>query len=69
MLCYENPQNHPFIGEKEKHFLKLKTGAFLEANKKNVLPTPWQAILTSSPIIALLVSTVNIYMYDNLNHF
>ncbi|XP_055326919.1 putative inorganic phosphate cotransporter [Sitodiplosis mosellana] len=54
-LCYEHPDEHPFIKDKEKSFLKDKTIGYLEADRKNVPPTPWKAIITNTPVIALLV--------------
>lgn len=60
ILCYERPQHHPWISEKEKKFLKEKTAIYLEADRKNVPPTPWTAILTSVPVLALFASLVSI---------
>ncbi|XP_031629153.1 putative inorganic phosphate cotransporter isoform X2 [Contarinia nasturtii] len=55
-LCYE-PQNHPFISAKEKQFLKEQSIGGLEADRKNIPPTPWRGIIKSAPVIALLISS------------
>lgn len=51
--------NHPFITEKEKEYLKKEIGQ-LERSKKQA-PTPWKAILTSGPVIALVLVEVRCY--------
>lgn len=59
-LCYEHPDKHPFISDDEKSFLKDKTFGYLEANRENVPSTPWKEIVTNTPVIALLVSSVSL---------
>lgn len=61
VLCTSNPMNHPFITEKEKEYLKKEIGQ-LERSKKQA-PTPWKAILTSGPVIALVLIEVRCYCY------
>lgn len=56
VLCTSNPMNHPFITEKEKEYLKKEIGQ-LERSKKQA-STPWRAILTSGPVIALVIVEV-----------
>lgn len=58
-LCYEHPQKHPFIGDYEKQFLNNKTAEYLEAERSNLPPTPWRAILTNIPVLTLIVSAVS----------
>jgi len=50
-LCYKDPNSHPFISEGEKALLmhELK-----QLERDQTLPsTPWKAILTSVPMIAM----------------
>lgn len=55
-LCYSDPESHPFITDKEKTYLQKELGQ-LERDK-NMPPTPWKAILTSVPMIALVFAQV-----------
>lgn len=64
MLCYEQPHQHPHISEKERDYLKRKIHN-LKADKSDMPPTPWKAILTSSPVVALILSSV----CSVFNHF
>lgn len=57
LLCYSDPESHPFISDKEKDFLKKELGQ-LERDK-TLPPTPWRAILTSIPMMALVCAQVN----------
>lgn len=56
-LCYEQPQDHPFISDEEKEYLKQKIEHY-EYEGKNKSSTPWMAIAQSSPVWALVLSTV-----------
>ncbi|XP_046491031.1 putative inorganic phosphate cotransporter isoform X1 [Neodiprion pinetum] len=49
LLCYNNPDVHPFITESEKNFLRKATNC-----KKELVPTPWRHILTSVPVWAMV---------------
>lgn len=61
-LCYKDPKSYPFITEKEKEYL-LKELKKLERDK--TLPsTPWKSILTSVPMIALVVAQVSCNQND-----
>lgn len=51
------------MSESEKSFLKNKTSAYLESNRKNLPPTPWKAIITNTPVIALLVCSVSLTLF------
>lgn len=57
-LCYEHPEKHPYVSDEEKAFLREKTIAYLDAERENLPPTPWKAIITNTPVIALVVSSV-----------
>ncbi|XP_072384181.1 putative inorganic phosphate cotransporter [Diabrotica undecimpunctata] len=52
ILCYSSPEQHPFIGEKEKNFLKKEIEG-ISTKKPN---TPWKAMLTSAPVWALVAA-------------
>lgn len=54
-LCSNNPNTHPFITDAEKNFLRKEMG---QLDLKESPPTPWKAILTSRPVLALMVDMV-----------
>ncbi|KAJ8913208.1 hypothetical protein NQ315_016150 [Exocentrus adspersus] len=54
LLCYANPESHPFITEKEKIYLSGEI-ANVPQDEKVI---PWKAILTSWPIWALVVAQI-----------
>lgn len=55
-ICYNNPDSHPFITEREKNYLSRELG---ELKRRDDLPsTPWKAMLTSPPMIALIAAQV-----------
>lgn len=56
VLCYSNPESHPFISDEEKAFLKEELGS-LERDK-SLPPTPWRAIFTSGPMLALICAQI-----------
>ena len=53
-MCYSDPKSHPFITEAEKAFLEEEMSN--TKNSKDVPPPPWKAILTSVPVIALVIA-------------
>ncbi|CAO1319250.1 unnamed protein product [Diamesa serratosioi] len=56
LICYKDPESHPFISDEEKIYLKKEMGT-LERDK--TLPaTPWKAILTSVPMMALVCAQI-----------
>lgn len=55
-LCYSDPESHPYISEKEKDYLRTEMGQ-LERDK-NLPPTPWRMILTSAPMISLVICQI-----------
>ena len=61
-LCSDTPGNHPFISDAEKDFLHREVGEV--GNLKARPPTPWRAILTSGPVIALTVACVSCCFHD-----
>lgn len=56
LICYKDPESHPFIKDSEKEYLRKEMGA-LERNS-NLPPTPWKAMLTSVPMIALIIAQI-----------
>uniref|UniRef100_A0A182TKA0 Major facilitator superfamily (MFS) profile domain-containing protein n=1 Tax=Anopheles melas TaxID=34690 RepID=A0A182TKA0_9DIPT len=56
LLCYSDPESHPFISEKEKAYLKQELGT-LERDR-TLPPTPWRYILTSVPMMALVCAQI-----------
>lgn len=56
LLCTSNPIDHPFITEREKIFLQKELGQ-LERSKTQA-SAPWRSILTSWPVMALVVAGV-----------
>lgn len=55
-LCYSDPESHPYISEKEKDYLRQELGQ-LERDK-TLPPTPWRMILTSAPMISLVICQI-----------
>lgn len=56
LICYSNPEDHPFIKDEEREYLRSEMGQ-LKRNK-NLPPTPWIAILTSVPMMALVCAQI-----------
>lgn len=56
-LCTSDPGTHPFITDKEKAYLQKEMGQL--ERSKDLPPTPWKAILTSRPVIALMIDMVS----------
>ncbi|XP_049817601.1 putative inorganic phosphate cotransporter isoform X2 [Aethina tumida] len=54
MLCYSDPESHPFITEKEKKYLNEEI-ANVSSEKKRI---PWKALLTSMPLWALVTAQI-----------
>lgn len=57
LLCYDNPEHHPFISDKEQAYLAEELKHL--KRKKDLPPTPWKAILTSAPVWALIAAQVS----------
>ena len=56
LICYKDPESHPFIKESEKDYLRREMGS-LERDK-SLPPTPWKAIITSVPMLALICAQI-----------
>lgn len=56
LLCHNDPESHPYISEKEKNYLKRELGS-LERDK-TLPPTPWWLIITSAPMISLVICQI-----------
>lgn len=57
LLGSSEPRTHPFISDNEREYLEREIDN-LERNRKTPLDTPWKSILTSTPVLALIVSGV-----------
>lgn len=56
LLCYSDPESHPFIKDSEKEFLTRELGCL---QRDKTLPlTPWRAIFTSVPMMALVCAQI-----------
>lgn len=56
LICTNNPETHPFITEKERNYLQRELGEL--KRRTDLPPTPWRAILTSVPMVALIFAQV-----------
>lgn len=54
-ICYNNPNEHPFITEREKNYLSRELG---ELKRRDNLATPWRKIFTSPAVIALIFAQI-----------
>lgn len=54
LICYSDPESHPFISDKEKNFLR-KELENVSSEKKAI---PWRGILTSVPLWALVAAQI-----------
>ncbi|XP_076627177.1 putative inorganic phosphate cotransporter [Colletes latitarsis] len=55
VTCYNNPDSHPFISEREKDFLRERMQAHTHKKPPSV---PWRHILTSVPVWALITAQI-----------
>lgn len=55
VICYNNPDEHPFISDKEKKYLH---DAMNEHTHKNIPPIPWRHIFSSAPLWALVAAQI-----------
>nr|XP_023026033.1 putative inorganic phosphate cotransporter isoform X2 [Leptinotarsa decemlineata] len=53
LICYSDPETHPFISDEEKMYLKKELDT---SNEKREIP--WGAILTSAPLWALVMAQI-----------
>jgi ACS family sodium-dependent inorganic phosphate cotransporter len=56
LLCYKDPESHPFIKDSEKEYLQREMGTLVR--DKSLPPTPWVAILTCVPMMALVCAQI-----------
>nr|CAD7401468.1 unnamed protein product [Timema cristinae] len=56
LLCYNDPNSHPFISDEEKKYLDETLGS--TDRGKDMTPVPWKAILTSVPLWGLIVAQI-----------
>ncbi|CAH2106482.1 unnamed protein product [Euphydryas editha] len=56
LLCYSEPNEHPFISKKELQYLNQILPRAKESNKRD--PVPWKAIIRSPPAWAMLACNV-----------
>ncbi|XP_055294900.1 sialin-like [Sitodiplosis mosellana] len=62
LICYNDPESHPFISKKELAYLELEIGQLKRHN--NLPSTPWKEIFTSVPILVLIIAQViNDYVF------
>ncbi|XP_019869672.2 putative inorganic phosphate cotransporter isoform X5 [Aethina tumida] len=54
LICYSDPESHPFISDKEREYLQKELGS-VSPVKRTI---PWKAILTSVPLWALVAAQV-----------
>jgi ACS family sodium-dependent inorganic phosphate cotransporter len=50
-FCYKDPDSHPFITQSEKDYLRKELNQL--SRDKTIKKTPWWAICTNVPMIAL----------------
>ncbi|KAM7352154.1 uncharacterized protein ACRADG_004794 [Cochliomyia hominivorax] len=55
-LCFSDPASHPYIKPSEREYLEREMGSIVRND--NLPPTPWKAILTSMPMIALVCAQI-----------
>lgn len=55
ITCYNNPQEHPYISERELKYLQDTLGAHTHQKPPSI---PWRHILTSVPVWALVVAQI-----------
>lgn len=56
LLCYSDPESHPFISEKEKNYLAKEIGN--KAGNVDIKDIPWRHILKSVPLWALVFAQI-----------
>lgn len=56
MLCFNDPNSHPYIKESERTYLAKELETL--QRKEDLPPTPWAAIMTNLPMIALICAQI-----------
>lgn len=57
LLCFNDPESHPCISQKELDYLKTELGRLKRA--ENLPATPWKDIIGSPPMLAIIIAQVN----------
>lgn len=57
LLCYNDPESHPYISDKEKKYLEEALGRHQTSHPSAI---PWKAIFMSVPLWALVCAQVRI---------
>lgn len=57
IICFNDPASDPFISQKERDYLQAEMGQL--QRKTDLPPTPWRAIVTSTPVLVLILAQVN----------
>lgn len=55
LLCYNDPESHPYISDKEKKYLEEALGRHNNSQPSSI---PWKAIFMSVPLWALVCAQV-----------
>ncbi|KAE8736957.1 hypothetical protein FOCC_FOCC017587, partial [Frankliniella occidentalis] len=58
ILCYSEPSDHPFISDKELIYLNENVTGAQEDKEKQHASTPWVPMLSSLPVLALILTEV-----------
>lgn len=61
IICFNDPASDPFISQKERDHLQAEMGQL--QRKTDLPPTPWRAIVTSTPVLVLILAQVNESIY------
>lgn len=54
ILCYNSPDEHPWISDKEHKYLNDELGSLESKKEAKRAPIPWRALLKSPPVWALV---------------
>lgn len=54
ILCYNSPDEHPWISDKEHKYLNEELGSLASMEEAKRAPIPWRALLKSPPVWALV---------------
>ncbi|XP_060522415.1 putative inorganic phosphate cotransporter [Cylas formicarius] len=54
LLCYSEPDTHPFISDKEREYLAVELSGLSDRK----LDVPWKKIFTSVPVWALIITQI-----------
>lgn len=56
MMCYKDPESHPYITGEEKEYLLKELGQL--SRSKDLPSTPWSDMIDSVPLYALIVGQI-----------